>query len=255
MITRTQLEQIGRLKGINLGNTEKDYLLDIALLSISRHIKNELIFKGGTCLYKFHKLTRFSEDLDFSANQKIDIDDLIKKVLRDFENFGIKAHLKKKLEPFDTVLTTLELEGPLFIGTKQSHASIGIDINLKSKTFLEPELKTYAPIYQDIPDVTLLCMNPEEIFAEKIRALLTRKKARDLFDLHFLIKQNVTCSKELVNRKMEYYESSLKITELIIKIKELKNMWEKELKGFTTQLPNYDQASKEVIKIISAMLK
>ena len=89
MITRKELEEIARLKGLSLGNTEKDYLLDIALLSISKNTKNELVFKGGTCLYKFYKLNRFSEDLDFSAVKKTNINLLIKNIISDFERFGI----------------------------------------------------------------------------------------------------------------------------------------------------------------------
>ena len=42
-------------------------------MSISNHTKNELVFKGGTCLYKFYKFNRFSEDIDFSALSPIDL--------------------------------------------------------------------------------------------------------------------------------------------------------------------------------------
>ena len=50
MISIEELRKISKLKGIfNLGNTEKDYIQDIVLLSISRNTKDEMIFKGGTC--------------------------------------------------------------------------------------------------------------------------------------------------------------------------------------------------------------
>src|SRR3989344_73706 len=116
MIEKKDLQDYARLKGLSLGNAEKDYLLDIALLSISQRTKNELVFKGGTCLYKFNKLNRFSEDLDFSLIKDIDVDNLIGLLIKDFKKFGIKAVQYKKKEPFNSVLITLRIEGPLYAG-------------------------------------------------------------------------------------------------------------------------------------------
>lgn len=96
MINKKELAEFARLKGLTLGNTEKDYLIDLALLSISKNTKNELVFKGGTCLYKFYKLNRFSEDLDFSSRECIDINKLINNVIQDFSRFEIKANQHKK---------------------------------------------------------------------------------------------------------------------------------------------------------------
>ncbi len=62
MISIDELKKMAKIKGLSLGNAEKDYLIDIVLLLISRNTKDELVFKGGTCLYKFHNLDRFSED-------------------------------------------------------------------------------------------------------------------------------------------------------------------------------------------------
>src|SRR3990167_9382115 len=124
MITKKELQDYARLKGLTLGNAEKDYLIDIALLSISRNTKNELVFKGGTCLYKFHKLNRFSEDLDFSATDKIDLNKLISSIILDFEKFGVKVVLHKEKEQHNSTLITLRLEDPLFSGSTMTYASI-----------------------------------------------------------------------------------------------------------------------------------
>src|SRR3989338_10714835 len=225
MITKKELQDYAKLKGINLGNAEKDYLIDIALLSISRNIKKELIFKGGTCLYKFHKLNRFSEDIDFSLVSGIDIDNLIHQIILDFERFGIKAVMHKKKDSDNSILIALRLEGPLFSGKPVTYSSIGVDINLKSSVDLGPEFLWYDSNYPDIPRISLLCMNKEEIFAEKIRALMTRTRARDLFDLDFLLKKDIHAKKSIIRKKMGYYNKEFSITKLIIKIKSIKNIW------------------------------
>src|SRR3989338_9053475 len=72
-ITRQQLEIINR-KSLKypLHIAEKDYFLAFVMQVISRStLGKNLVFKGGTALYHCYlDQYRFSEDLDFSANQK-----------------------------------------------------------------------------------------------------------------------------------------------------------------------------------------
>lgn len=253
MITREDLQDYARLKGLSLGNVEKDYLMDIALLSISRRTKNELVFKGGTCLYKFHKLDRFSEDLDFSAVRDIEVDRLIASLISDFEKFGIMAKYHQKREPYNSVLMALRLQGPLFIGKPESFAKLGIDINTKSPVFMEPENLLYTSVYQEVASMNVLCMKKEEIFAEKIRAILTRKRARDLFDLNFLLQNGIHAKKSLITKKMEYYNEAFDSKKLIKKIKDLEKNWKKELTGFTSNLPDFKKVEADVSRRIKRM--
>lgn len=246
MITRKELQDFARLKGLGLGNAEKDYLIDVALLSISRNTKNELIFKGGTCLYKFHKLNRFSEDIDFSAVAEFDIDLLISNVLFDFKKFGIIARVHQRKEPYNSVLLKLRVEGPLYSGNPASYASVGIDINKMSKVFLDPQFLSYNPLYQELSQISLLCMQPQEIFAEKVRAMMTRQRARDLFDLHFLLQSGVLADVALIKGKMEYYGTGFDLKELIARLPSFKASWEKELGGFTVSLPPFENVRKYV---------
>lgn len=255
MITKKELQEYAKLKGLNLGNAEKDYLIDIALLSISRNTKNELVFKGGTCLYKLHKLNRFSEDLDFSAIKDINFERLISDLISDFEKFGIKAKEHRKRKPYNSILIKIRAEGPLFSGKPMSYANLGMDVNLKSEVFLEPEAIAYNSIYPDLPIMNLFCMKKEEIFAEKIRAVITRARARDLFDLHFLLQNGVYAEKEIISKKMEYYNETFEINRLISRIRIFEKNWEKELKGFTTLLPEFDIVYKTVVEKLKNMYK
>lgn len=248
MITRKELQDFARLKGLGLGNAEKDYLIDVALLSISRSTKNELVFKGGTCLYKFHKLNRFSEDIDFSVVAELDIDLLIGNVLSDFKKFGMKASVHQKKEPYSSVLLKLRVEGPLYHGNSASYAGVGIDINKVSKVFLAPQFLSYSPLYQELSQISMLCMQPQEIFAEKVRAMMTRLRARDMFDLHFLLQSGVWADAALIKGKMEYYGAGFDLKELIARLPSFKASWEKELGGFTVSLPPFENVRKHVAK-------
>lgn len=248
MLTKKELEEYARLKGINLGNAEKDYLLDVALLSISRNTKNELVFKGGTCLYKFHKLGRFSEDLDFSLAKKIDAEKLVDSVVMDFEKFGLRARTQQRIAPSDSIIITMKIEGPLFAGTSQAYSNLGIDINTNSPVFLEPETLSYSPLYRDIPMINSFCMKQEEIFAEKIRAILTRQRARDLFDLNFLLHKGIHSDFGLISKKMDYYNEKFDINKIIKKLSSLERQWKKELAGLTSNLPDFRQVKEDAIK-------
>ena len=48
-------------------------------------------------------------------------------------------------------------------------------------------------------------LEPREVLAEKLRAILTRSKGRDLFDTWFLLAKGVKIDWDLVGRKMAYY--------------------------------------------------
>ncbi len=58
---------------------EKDYIISWILIGLSENsLKNNLIFKGGTCLKKCFFLDyRFSEDLDFTLDSEISIEKII----------------------------------------------------------------------------------------------------------------------------------------------------------------------------------
>jgi predicted nucleotidyltransferase component of viral defense system len=92
----------------------------------------------------------------------------------------------------------------------------------------------------------------EEIFTEKIHAILNRTKARDLYDLFFLLKI-ITLDysfliKKLSDKEIDTNEKELKKM-LFNKINDYSTMWEEELKHFILQeLPSFKIVKEFVIK-------
>ncbi|MBI4980361.1 nucleotidyl transferase AbiEii/AbiGii toxin family protein [Candidatus Woesearchaeota archaeon] len=246
MITRRALEELARKQKLSLGNAEKDYLLDLVLRSIAQHCPHTLVFKGGTCLYKFHQLPRFSEDLDFSGIKMLDINDFVKKILADLEKEGVYAKEHTRKEPYNSVLITLQVKGPLLSENPSSSASVGIDINFKSEVVLPIEQKKYVSIYLGIGEISILGMKPEEMFAEKLRALLTRFKARDLFDIYFLINQDIWASRELIQAKMNYYQEIFSLPKILERIDVFEPIWDKEISGLTKNTLSFEAVSAHV---------
>ena len=251
MLSIEDIKKIAKLKGIrNLGNAEKDYLLDIALLSISRNTKDELVFKGGTCMSKFYRLDRFSEDLDFSVKKEIDISALIKKIISDIKAFGIDAEIKSEKKPFNSVLTTIRTKGPIYNGNPNTLSNIRIDVNLKSEVILPPAVISYNSLYPDIPTFSIPVMQEKEIAAEKVRAIFTREKARDVYDLWFLLKKGIELDLEIVKEKLEYYNLKWSLKEFISKLRFKESVWESELSPLITSVPNFREVKKFIIESI-----
>ena len=251
MISLDELISKARLKSMSLGNAEKDYLIALTLFSISKNTKDELVFKGGTCLSKFYNLDRFSEDIDFTAVKNIEISSLIDNIISYLKLFGIECSLHKKKELFNSILITLRCKGPLFKGNAQSYANVRIDINMKSSIIMPPNVYEYSSLYSEIPAFSLLIMQKKEILAEKIRAIMTRDKPRDIYDLWFLLKNNVEIEEKLISEKMSYSHKEFRTDELIKSLEIQQNKWQSELKPLLRTTPDFN----DVVKLIKARIK
>ncbi len=250
MITKSELFEVARLKGIsNVGYAEKDYLLELLLFSLAKNTKQELIFKGGTALYKFYKLERFSEDLDFSEAKATDIDSLIKKTLFDLSKFKVETKVFKVREPFNSILITFRAKGPLYDGRPQTFSSLRVDINKESTVELKPLRLRFASLYTEIPPFYILVMQEKEILAEKIRTIMARNKARDLFDAFALIEKGTEIDSDLIEKKLKYYSLEFSKKELSEAIDKKQNLWVHELKHLLNEVPSFIDVKRKVLSV------
>ena len=242
MLSERQIEEVSRtLTDGNRGHAEKLYLQDIILSTISRETVDELVFKGGTALLKFYQLDRFSEDLDFSKNGEIDLEKLLSKIERDLENFGAEVQEKKVEESERIFNARLGIEGPLYSGERRSLSFIRIEINKKSGV-QKKDTQRYTPRFQDITAFELPVLTQEEILAEKIRAIRTREKPRDLYDVYHLLKKGVEIDVDLVNTKLKYYDLTHDIDATLESTRELEKNWE-SLSALTySGIPGFQEA-------------
>lgn len=128
-------------------------------------------FKGGSASYFFHKLPRFSVDLDF------DLLDASKKDL-------VFSKISKIAKKHGEVRESREKYYNLFwlISYKKGGRQLKIEIN-KRGTRSSYEVKSYLGVPMKI-------MIKEDIFAHKLEALLERKRLanRDIFDTWYMLK-------------------------------------------------------------------
>jgi len=247
MITKKELEEYSKMRGIrNLGHAEKDYFQNIILFILYQNYGNNLVFKGGTALNKCFGLDRFSEDLDFTCHDKIDI----KKLEDGLKRFKIDFDIETK-EFENGLKVVIRVKGPLYIGIRSSMCKFIVDLSFRENIILKPDIKTIGRFLEEIPSFDVLVMQEKEILAEKIRAIMSRVKARDAYDLWFLLEKGVEFDERLVKEKLKYYKQEWSIREFIKKLNLKKAIWETELRPLVILVPDFKKVKNSILRSIS----
>lgn len=199
MLTRDRLLAVAGSAGLAPEVIEKDYALSWILWGLFRRtrLRESLVFKGGTCLRKCYiEDYRFSEDLDFTAVAEVDVESCLAEIAAACAEIAQTTNLDFEVERLS--LRALEnaggetnLQGQIFYSgpRKSSHARIKLDISLNESLVAGAEPRELLHVYDDAAEVATVvpCYSLSEIFAEKMRALLQRNRARDLYDVWWLL--------------------------------------------------------------------
>jgi len=246
MITLDELKEARRKRKMTLYYEEKEYLQYIFLNAISRHYKN-FTFKGGTCLRICYGLERASEDLDFSTNLGVSkIKEIVYNCLKEFDLLNIHHKVYSEKEFEGNFRIEIRFEGPLFSGDLRSTNTVKIDFNKrKAKSSVA---RVVQKLFSDVPLFTIAVLSEEEIFSEKVRALVNRGEPRDLYDVWALMSKGVKADKRLILEKLR--EEHSKINNLKFPTRQ---EYEIGLKNLVEFLPRYEQVKAEVYKIIKGL--
>ncbi|OGZ18735.1 MAG: hypothetical protein A2175_00400 [Candidatus Nealsonbacteria bacterium RBG_13_42_11] len=171
-------------------NVVREYFQHLFLSQLYRIEGAEnILFKGGTALRIIYGSPRFSEDLDFSIfnieqyQQEKFIEDIFAKVLVEIERSGIKVELGPK--PGSTK------EGYYGEATFKiyDYPSVVVSINVSSRNSQDIKGEVDSISSDFVPTYNVFHLPQEKLVEEKIEALLERKKARDFYDLYFIMRK------------------------------------------------------------------
>jgi predicted nucleotidyltransferase component of viral defense system len=215
MISTADMVKLSNNYGIDSFTLLREYV-QISFLDKLFGFSNakNLVFKGGTALRFFLNSPRFSEDLDFSAtlNDK-EITDLVNKTASSLK----KLIGEIKVKDIESIVGTTK---KLYFQTELSKQPLTIKLDFSKKNdCLKTKIgiiKTNLPIITTVP---ISFMDPEEILAEKTRAILTRKKGRDLYDIWFLINQGYKLNLEFIKEKLNLYNEKYEPKKVLTVIK------------------------------------
>jgi predicted nucleotidyltransferase component of viral defense system len=167
----------------NPAQVEQDLIICRALCDVfnAPALAGKFAFRGGTAIHKllFKQPLRYSEDIDLVQTQVEPIGptvDAIRDALAwlgkcNREQAGHSMHLVFRFAPESAPQATLKLK--VEINTREHQALLG---------YRRYPFTVASDWYS--AQTELVSFEPEELFGTKLRALLQRRKNRDLFDLH-----------------------------------------------------------------------
>lgn len=166
-------------------NIRREYFQHLFLSFLYKQPASEnIFFKGGTALRIIYQSPRFSEDLDFSSSlQPKTIENILTDTLENMEKENIKVSLVEAKTTSGGYLAIINFGG----------MTIHLEISLRQKGLTGSPVtivSDFTPVY------TLTGLKKEELISQKIEALVSRQKARDFYDLYFVLRANLLPSKE-----------------------------------------------------------
>lgn len=218
MITENQIDELARQFQIDRYSILREYLQLLFLKCFYEQKESKgVYFKGGTAIHFLYRSFRFSEDLDFTSLLPIKgIQKLLQETIRllgleaagiEGVNRGVKDHSLTEIIRYHYAS-----KHPL---------TIRLEFSLREK----PLTHKVSPIETIFPIAVyplVVHLDAEELLAEKIRAIITRHKGRDLFDLWFLLSKEVKINEEYVKNKMKWYKMGYQKQDLLKAIEKYK---------------------------------
>jgi len=160
------------------------------LLDIYKHpqLQSQLVFKGGTCLYYFFDLPRFSTDLDFSFHQEAGLESVDRKAITNI----ISDYLTIKVDENKRFTW-------LWVGSYQEG---------KQKVKVEVSKRKFSDSYaeHEFYGLTVRTLDLASMFAHKLCAITDRKIMvnRDLYDTWWLLKQTTPIKSAIIQERTNF---------------------------------------------------
>lgn len=235
MISKSELEKMARLSSLHLYQQEKEYLLKLFLFYYYAKF-DDAIFKEGTMLRFVHGLHRFSEDLDFQIKNPSVFKNQVHEVMKAFSQIGIIYTFKREELFEDSYTCEIICKGPCFSGKSQTQNKFRIDAGYREKMIKKPVFQLIKSEYPETKNAFLVqCMTLEEVLCEKIMAVFTRSKGRDLYDIWFLHNLGVLFDTKILLKKKKDFTFNF---ENIVQ----KQQYEKDISFLVKTVIPYEQA-------------
>lgn len=206
MIDKAEIDEKAREFEINPADVQRDYIFGWVLSGIfsSDGLRGKIFLKGGNALRKaYFPNTRFSADLDFGTPGDIQEAELmgeLKKICLEIESrsgvtFYPDEHRITECFPQNLVADLKVYDVRLYFRDFYGNADhikirVSLDITRYDKVMLPLQTKQLIHPYSDSAAVRcdVACMKLEEIIATKLKCLLQRQHAPDLFDYVYSIR-------------------------------------------------------------------
>lgn len=214
MISQNELKKLTKKYKIHESIVAREFVQISFLKELyAESFSKEIFFKGGTAIRLLFGGQRFSEDLDFTV--MLDEKEFLHKIMLFFNKLEKRypfSFKERKTLTGKTFLLTADI--PFF----KNNIFVKLDFSLRENV-LQPTKNILETDYPVIMQSFIHSLSLDEILAEKIRAVLKRKKHRDLYDLWILQELGAEIDIELINKKLDYYNEKFEVGELKERLK------------------------------------
>ena len=245
MITKAELVAISKKEAIPLGTVEKDFVLTYVLKKIyESDLKDIFVFKGGTALHKLYLNKRFSVDLDFTA-LKMHTDKL-KSIIED-------STIKSKIKDINDIGSSTRITLG-YVSVLKYPNRIFLDLSKREKPVLPPVRKIIHSFF--FKKFEVLTFQLEELLAEKLRALMQRKKPRDYLDVYYLIEYGKVDFKKAIKiakEKLSSFRENFQQKNLFEETELVKSLWEQDLREILPLIPDFNDVIGRIKKIFTSI--
>ncbi len=185
MIADAAIKSLGAKLQTTELNVRREYCQHLFLSYFYQQpLTDRIFFKGGTALRVLYNSPRFSEDLDFSSatGDVRAIEDAILETLT--------AVARENVTPDLGESKTITGGYLAIITFRTDHESVGIRLEISLRED-EPQGEAVVIASDFMPAYVVVALVKEQLVGEKIQALLSRGKARDFYDLYFILRANL----------------------------------------------------------------
>lgn len=184
MIAKQGLKNMATKAQTHYENILREYVQHEFLHRLyQRKESSAVFFKGGTALRIVHQSPRYSEDLDFSVkSMKLPtIESLMLETLTSLQNLNFKTKINVSKQTSGGYL------GIFLFNVHQRSIRIKVEISQRNDhPHRGQPIMTKNPYFANY---SLLVLEQKILVSGKLNALLDRGKARDWFDLYFMLRQ------------------------------------------------------------------
>lgn len=195
MLSTTYLRKIAVKYQTSDLNVRREYAQHILLSALYQQQQaTDLFFKGGTALRLLYRSPRFSEDLDFDTtihDQRI-WEQALEQTILDASKAGMKIDIEESKTTaggYLGIVKLLNFNDPILIR---------FEISFRKK-HCKKDLHTIENDF--ITPYSIQALTTEELVEGKLHALFDRQKARDFYDLYYMLRANMLSPKHKHNLK------------------------------------------------------
>lgn len=258
MIKPAEIQKKAREAGVRDQQIEKDYILSWILQGIAQHEKlsKTIVFKGGTVLKKVYFADyRFSEDLDFTLlENETSNQEIFEWFVEAFEYVRSEANIPLEIKDNNEhddggINFFIGYVGPL--GGLGSNRKVKVDISRSEVLVFEPVKQNAFLGYTDQENHELLCYTLQEVLVEKLRSVMQRMQARDIYDVWYLL--------EIHGMDVDFYTAEFRAkceskgidptefhTKFEKRLPQYKGRWQSSLVDQIRDLPDFDELMRAV---------